>query len=220
MVDYNHHIKLLYHFGSDMSHYDASSFENNEHQRNDADLRLKYMSRQVKNNDIDCFKNSLFAFKLKTDLHCFYTIKDSKKYKDIIEGGFDGSYSIPIDLNYIKIKKDIKDFCTKGETWYNLLLRYTELGKELIEELDKENVASYNHHRKHNVKNYFKTLNHHKEYIILFSFYDFVEFFKHFVSYGQLAEIQEIAYYMLDEIIKLEGKPFNQALLLFDLKNK
>jgi hypothetical protein len=55
---------------------------------------------------------------------------------------------------------------------------------------------------------------------MIFSFYDFVQFFKTFVQPGQFAEIQEIAYYMLDEIIKLEGKPFNQSLLLFDLKNK
>lgn len=220
MVDYNHHIELISHFGSDISHYQASTFKDNEHQKNDTDLRLKYMRNQVENNNIDGYKNSLFTFRLKTDIYCYHSIKDSKLYKTIIDNGYNNSYSVPIDFNYIKIKNKIVGFCEKGETWYSLLLRYTELGKELIEELEKENIAAYSIHRKHHVQNYFRNLNNHIEYYISFSFYDFVQFFKTFVQYGQLAEIQEIAYYMLDEIIKLDGKPFNQSLLLFDLKNK
>jgi hypothetical protein len=219
MVNHNHDIELINHHGSDKSHYQAISFIKEDDVIDINDKRMPFIRRAYESKEFDCFKNSLITFKLKTDMFCYFKIREGN-YGNVITKGYMDSYSIPIDWSHIKSRKKIEGFGEAKEPWYNLLMRYSELGGELRNEIKKTPSYSYLSNRMDEVSNYFRPLNTHVEYLLSFSFYGFVNFFNDNTCNGSLAEMQELSYFMLDSIINMDEKPFQQSLKVFELTKK
>lgn len=227
MIEHNNKIELLGYYGSDISHLQSLHLSPNIEERVSNDrFRLGDLRKAYEENNLNPFNNSSFSFLIKSDFLTYSTIL-SKKIGDVNNIPFVGkgkpeidSYYIPYDFNSIRIQNDIEGFAKKGDCFYDILERYTELGNILEEEIKKINVNQYSSNRGKTVSKLFKTQNNHIEYLIKLNFNEFYKFFKEFTQYGYTSELQEISYFMLDTISNIEGKPFNQSLRVFKLNKE
>jgi hypothetical protein len=223
----DHNIEFLGYYGSDESHLQALYLSPHlEERMKNTDMRLKDLRKAIEEQNFKPFENSTFTFLLKTDLLTYYTfIQD--KIVNINDAPFKGkfkeelkSYYIPPDLRHRKIKTKIKDFAEPEENWFNLLIKFTELGQELEKEFLKFSQIYYNPNRMYKISKYFKVNTNHIEYSITLNFYEFIKFFEKYAGVNSIAETQELAYFMLDTIKKLPNLPFKQSLLAFELNKK
>lgn len=227
MLEYTNKIEFLGYYGSDETHLQALYLEKDlEFRMGNMDMRLSDMRKYIEVGNLLPFQNSSFTFLLRTDYLSYITLVQNKigKINDIPFNGKGKepleSYYIPYDWNSLRVQNDVGDFAKKGDFWYNILMKYTELGKQLEKEFGTLNWNMYSTNRSKTVSKLFRTVNNHVEYSIILNFEEFVRFFREYTKYGYTAELQEVAYFMLDSITKIEGKPFKQSLRVFELNKE
>lgn len=221
IIKHQNEIKLIDYFGSDETHLKSLYLHDNIEDRNPAkNSYLEDLKKAYNKENLSPFNNSLFTFIAQTDILTYNIILHSKIGKINDKGKKltkEESYYIPYDFNNIKLQQDIGDFAKKGECYFDVLKRYTEIGDMLENDLRHMNNFYYSISRGKTVSKLFRSFNKHIEYSITLTFKEFVEFFREYTKYGYTVEVQEMVYYMLDTIKGLEGKPFNKSLIASEL---
>lgn len=224
-MNFDNKVELLNHSGSDLIHCKSIWLgEGTPGQRDDQDGMLRNMRSQISKNRLDVFNSSSFTFLLKIDLFSYIFILRTKK-GNINDHPFRDyehkkQYYIPFDWHQLISKGNNGEFIKKGDNWYNILMKYTELGYELAEQFRNEDTPAYSRKRRMELSNLFKPFNSHTDLTLTLSFKDFVEFYKISQEYESTIEIQDIGREMLDLIRNIEGRPFSKSLRVFNLNKE
>lgn len=138
---------------------------------------------------------------------------ESARYKEIKED----KYLIPDDWKDIKRTDNICFGNSDAFNWADALLQYTELGNKLYHASFKDLEPVLGRKRAKESARFFKTYNSQIQSDVMFNFRSFVHFLNLRNKPDAQKEIREIASQMLDLVKNIDGNPFKETLIAFNL---
>lgn len=167
------------------------------------------------------FEKSIVHFLINTDIATHIHIlkhrisslnAESARYKELKED----KYYIPQD--WIGIKESAKLYQFEwGNTWAEILERYTVLGNELYHAALKDLEPVLGRKRAKESARFFKTYNSQIEGDLMFNWRSFVNFQRLRNAKGAQKEVRELAQQMLELVKNIEGNPFKYTIEAFNL---
>lgn len=225
-MGYNNEIELIGHYGSDFTHCQSLWIEKDiEHRSSDGDCILRDMRGCIENGDLTPFDNSTFTFLMKTDTLSYLSLVKERigKINDIPFKNKEKKleYYIPYDLHELRLKGDIGEFGKKGDNWYNLLLKFSELGILLKEEFfNQHDRAWIAERRAKDLGSLFMPFSYKVEYTLILTFKEFVKLYQYSQNPQNLVEIREIGREIMESIRDIEDRPFKKSLRVFNLSKE
>jgi len=222
----NNTVELIGYYGSDEIHacsaWTSTSRNITEEKRNRIPSLLKMLAEQGHHTP---FEKSSLHFLVNTDIASHIHILkhrigvsvngESARYKEIKEDKFlipDDWKDIEVFDNNTRINES-----WSGQTWADVLRRYTEIGNDLYHMCVKDLEPVLGRKRAKESARFFKTYNSQIQADVMFNWRSFYHFLSLRNKPDAQKEIREIASDMLNLVVNIPDNPFKHTIAAFNL---
>jgi hypothetical protein len=226
MLEFDNKVELLSYTGSDITHCEAILLKKTDEEelKGDGETIMRYLRSVISKGNYEPYNVSSITFLLKLDIYSYITILRSK-FGYINDEPFKKQdnpkqFYVPFDWHDLKVLDNINEYAKKGDYWYNVILRYSELGYSLQQQFREEFKTRYSKKRSNELCNLFKPFNSQTDFSITFTFKSFVDFYNLSQEYNSTIELQDVGREMLELVKKIDGRPFSRSIRAFNLSKE
>jgi thymidylate synthase (FAD) len=215
-------VELLGYYGSDLTiAQSAWTSTNRELSQDKLDRIPKLLKMLATDGHHTPFEKTSLHFLIQTDIAthiqiCKHRIgvslnAESARYKELKEDNF----LLPSDWKGVSSSDELHSLY--GNDWYEILESYSKLGNDLYHKCLEDLTPKLGRKRAKESARYFKGYNSQITADVMFNFRSFVHFLHLRNKPEAQKEIRDVASRMLELVKNIDGNPFEQTILAFNL---